>query len=422
MSNPALQTRSRRSRNLLTATLVLVAACTGAALSRPESASSTMTEPVLVGRAILPARTLAEGPPAGAFVTPSTMNGVTFPLPSQPVQGFSAVVSGGRPGKYLAMADNGFGAKANSRDFLIRAYHLRPDFKTPRGGSGEVEVGEHVSFRDPDGRIGFPIVNEGTADRLLTGGDIDPESLQRGRHGDLWVGDEFGPWILHFDRTGRLLDPPISMPGGLMSPNNPFLGSAPSTQPNSRGIEGMAITPNRKYLYAALEGATVADTDRLRRYIFEYSTTRDAFTGRVAQYHTELPANLVADMWALDRHRLVVIERDLGSGLSAVFRRVYLVDLRRTDAAGFLVKTQLVDLTAVPDPHLVSLPETHPGDLGLGDPFWVMCESAEAVHLVRGNRLLVGCDNNFPNSGRNPGLPDDNELILVDVPGLRSRG
>jgi glycerophosphoryl diester phosphodiesterase len=179
------------------------------------------------------------------------------------------------------------------------------------------------------------------------------------------------------------------VPGGLTSPNNPFLGSAPSTQPNSRGIEGMAITPNRKYLYAAL-GATVADTDRLRRYIFEYSTTRDAFTGRVAQYHTELPANLVADMWALDRHRLVVIERDLGCGVSAVFRRIYMVDLRRTDAAGFLVKTQLVDLTAVPNPHLVSLPETHPGDLGLGDPFWVMCESVEAVHLVCGNRLLVG--------------------------------
>jgi glycerophosphoryl diester phosphodiesterase len=68
----------------------------------------------------------------------------------------------------------------------------------------------------------------------------------------------------------------------------------------------------------------------------------------------------------------------------------------------------------------VSLPALHPGDLGLGDPFWVMCESVEAVHLVRGNRLLVGCDNNLPNSGRNPGRPDDSELILVEVPGLRA--
>ena len=70
----------------------------------------------------------------------------------------------------------------------------------------------------------------------------------------------------------------------------------------------------------------------------------------------------------------------------------------------------------------MSLPALHPGDVGLGDPFRVTCESVEAVHLVKGNRLLVGCDNNLPNSGRNPGLPDDSEFILVDVPGLRAAG
>ena len=68
----------------------------------------------------------------------------------------------------------------------------------------------------------------------------------------------------------------------------------------------------------------------------------------------------------------------------------------------------------------MSLPPIHPGDLGLGDPFWVMCESVEAVHLISGSQLMVGCDNNLPNSGRNPALPDDNEFIVVNVPGMRS--
>ena len=63
-----------------------------------------------------------------------------------------------------------------------------------------------------------------------------------------------------------------------------------------------------------------------------------------------------------------------------------------------------------------------PGDVGLGDPFRVTCESVEAVHVVHGNRIMVGCDNNFPNTGRNPGLADDNEFILVDVPRLRGHG
>ena len=61
------------------------------------------------------------------------------------------------------MPDNGYGAKATSRDFLIRAYYIRPDLKTASGGSGAVHVGQFIEFRDPFGVIGFPIVNEGNA-------------------------------------------------------------------------------------------------------------------------------------------------------------------------------------------------------------------------------------------------------------------
>ena len=421
MRHPRLGTPHRTSLPRLATFVVIPAAVAALAASGPSgpavATGSSGTSPRLVGRAVLPVDTLAAGPPAGAFVVPGegTVNGVDFPLPSQPVEGFSSIVDGRSPGELLAMPDNGFGSKKNSPDFLIRAYFIRPDFKTARGGSGSVAVGDHISFSDPDHKFGFPIVNERSTDRLLTGSDIDPESLQRGRDGDLWVGDEFGPWILHFDANGRLLDPPYSVPG-IMSPNNPALQGATATQPNSRGFEAMAISPNRKFLYAALEGATVADPDQTRRNIYEFSTTDHAFTGRELHYRTEAPTNLVADMGALGGHRLVVIERDAGSGLNARFRRVYAVDLRDSDAHGFLRKTSLVDLAAIPDPDLISLPAVHPGDVGLGDPFSVTCESVEAIHVVRGHRILVGCDNNLPNSGRNPGLADDNEFILVDLP------
>jgi glycerophosphoryl diester phosphodiesterase len=355
--------------------------------------------------------------PAGA--TTVIINGIEFPRPGQPVEGFSGIVDGRDRGEILAMPDNGFGSKTNSRDFLIRAYYLRPDFKTADGGTGSVAVGDFISFRDPFHRIGFPIVNEGTTGRLLTGGDIDPESLQRGRHGDLWVGDEFGPWILHFDSRGRLLDPPFPLPGNLMSPNNPFLvPPAPATIANSRGFEAMAISPDGRYLYGALEGALVADatTAPNRRLIYEFSTRDEEFTGRTLQYEVDAATPFVSDMQALDRHRLLVIERD---GVAALVRKAYVVDMRRTDGRGFLEKTQVVDLAAIPDPDLVSLPALHPGDVGLGDPFRVTCESVEAVHVVHGNLIMVGCDNNLPNTGRNPGRADDNEFILVDVPHLR---
>ena len=334
------------------------------------------------------------------------------------MEGFSAVLEGREPGEYLAMPDNGYGAKGTSTDFLIRAYHIKPDFKTAEGGSGTIEVRDFIQFRDPDHLLGFPIVREDTPERWLTGGDIDPESLQRDHRGDYWMGDEFGPWILHFDASGRLLDPPFEIPG-VRSPNNPFLDGQPNTQPNSRGFEAMAISRNGKYLYAALEGPVLTDANKSRRYIYQFSIDARALTGSIWEYKTENTAYMVADMWALDNNRMVVIERDGGLGLNAKFRNVYLVDLRRVGSDGFVEKNLAVDLTRISDPGLISLPPIHEGDVGLGNPFSVVCESIEAIHVVDGQQLLLGCDNNLPNKGRNPGLADDNEFILVRVPGLQ---
>jgi glycerophosphoryl diester phosphodiesterase len=155
--------------------------------------------------------------------------------------------------------------------------------------------------------------------------------------------------------------------------------------------------------------------------VFEFSTRDKAFTGRTWDYRTEQPAYMVADMWAIDRHHILVIERDGGRGLNALFRTVYVVDLTSVDASGALVKTPAVDLAAVPDPDLVSLPEIHPGDVGLGDPFRVTCESVESIHAVSGTKLLITCDNNLPNTGRNPNIADDTEMIVVKVPDLREQ-
>ena len=109
--------------------------------------------------------------------------------------------------------------------------------------------------------------------------------------------------------------------------------------------------------------------------------------------------------------------------LHGVARRLDLgsyLELGRSEemSGGRAKKTLLVDLASIPDPGLVSLPAIHPGDVGLGNPFRVTCESVEAVHPIRGGRLVIGCDNNFPNTGRNPGRADDNEFIVVKVDGL----
>jgi hypothetical protein len=145
------------------------------ALASPAAAQAHHrdTTPTLTGRAIL----------SGSATWPAPFNGApnTEPAPApgstQPIGGFSALLDGGH-GTYWAMPDNGFGSKANSHSFILRVYRVKPHFHTARGGSGTVDVLDAISLRDPFHKIPFPIVNDATKERILTGGDFDIESVR----------------------------------------------------------------------------------------------------------------------------------------------------------------------------------------------------------------------------------------------------
>ena len=183
------------------------------------------------------------------------------------------------------------------------------------------------------------------------------------------------------------------------------------------------MSSNGRYLYPVLERATNADAATAAadtRRIFEFDTRTGEFS-QVATYRTDVAGHFVADGQMIGRHRMLLIERDGGSGLNALNRKVYEVDLRDVAADGTLNKQMVVDLAAISDPDLVSLPPIHTGDVGLatptGDPFRVTCESIEALRVVDSHHVLLGCDNNLPNTGRNPTRADDNEFITVRIPG-----
>jgi hypothetical protein len=374
-------------------------------------------EPTLVARAVLPSDAYQPGPPSGIFIGPD--NGVTPPFPGQPIPGFSAVLDAGH-GEFLAMPDNGFGAKTNSSDFLLRLYTVRPDFATARGGSGAVDVESFVQLRDPDGKIPFALAR---ADRLLTGADFDLESVRETRNGDLWFGEEFGPFLLHTDRTGKVLEAPVPLPG-VRSPQNPFLPNPDAWNiPASRGFESMALSIGGTTLYPMLEGALRNDPDPRRRILNEFDLKRGEYTGRTWQYRVDsaFPNAVLGDLTAVDEHRFVVIERDDFQGAQAQQKKIYLVDLREVDSDGFLAKKLVLDLLSIRDPNGISLP-ARPGEFGVGDPFSFPLQSVESLEVLDGRRLLIANDNNYPGSdGRwiARDKPDDVEMIVVRVPAVR---
>ena len=186
---------------------------------------------------------------------------------------------------------------------------------------------------------------------MLTGADLDPESFRKVADGSYWIGEEFNPSLLHVSTAGELLAPPFMLTG-LSSVGNP--GGEAATLPRSRGFEGMAMSPDGKWLYPMLEGAVEGAGPGLGIYTFDIKMQR--FVNPHANqpsYHYQLAegATAIGDFTMYSETAGLVIERDSREGKDAVIKRIYKVNFKQQDENGFLVKTLLVDLLDIQDPH-----------------------------------------------------------------------
>jgi glycerophosphoryl diester phosphodiesterase len=409
--------RTRASRAVAVAAAASLLLPAAVAVARPQHGPASGAEhdggthlaATLAGRATLSADYLAEGPPSGAAATPA--NGRQGPWDGQVIPGFSAMVDN-HDGTFWAQPDNGFGAKGNSADFLLRNYLVRPQWDTGSRGSGDgqIKVLDFIEYNDRNDVLDFEIVNEDTDERLLTGADFDIESLVRAADGTFWVGEEFGPFLLHFDEDGTLLEAPYEFPDG-KSPGNPYL--EPGEKPNvggSRGFEAMAA--GGRYLYPVVEGALADDADVRRRWIYQFDTRRGEYTGKRWAYQTDQQANVIGDAFATGPDSILLIERDDFEGDQSVTKRVYEIDLGRTGRDGFVRKELVVDALRIGNPRGIDAGEGY----GLGETFSLPVQSFETVLFVDRDTLLIGNDNNYPgNDARVTGTSDDTEMALVDL-------
>ena len=366
--------------------------------------------------------------------------GISLPFKGQPVQGFSGIKAM-KDGSYWVLTDNGFGSKANSADAMLMFHHVKPDWKR-----GNVQRLHTVFLHDPDHKVPFLIVNEGTKQRYLTGADFDIESMQFiGEH--VWFGDELGPYLIKTDRQGKVLAVFSTMIDGKLArspdhysvttPATPGAFSTPVRR--SRGYEGMAASKDGQFLYPLLEGPLWNEAEKKwetqdgREYlrILEFSVAKGEWTGRSWKYALELNGNNIGDFNMIDADTGLIIERDNGEGLEntacngparpdcqnvpAKFKRVYKISLKDADAQGFVRKIGYIDLLDIQDPKGVAKVGGQDGKFTF--PFVTI----EDVDVVDAEHIVVANDNNLPySSGRQLGKNDDNEFILLHVPELLS--
>ena len=406
----------------------------------------------LSGWAEIPSTYRHPGPTSGQFTT-GPVNGVTPPYAGQPIPGFSGIIPSPTWGSFIGLPDNGYGAQNNSADFVIGFYEFTPRFKTGGDGTtsrGPVTVNRHTPFSDPAGYLNASYITDGPvynrtnyypapaaqiavdpsikSRRLLTGADFDVESIARLDDGTFWVGEEFGPYLLHFDANGFLLRPPVRHPI-LRAPQNPQNTALnPANLPSSRGFESMTRNGDGSRLYVTTEASISTELDKRKLVVYEFDTRTEQYTGRTWTYAKDssnfITGNdndstnvfVTGDMTHVDGDRYIIIERDDFQGPPNIAnsprqKKLYLFDLSDVDpSTRILRKRLLVDLLDIEDPDdiggpLVGIP---------ADTFNFPLQSVESVTPVDDFTLLVGLDNNYPGgNGRVPGTPDGTEIITL---------
>ncbi len=367
--------------------------------------------------------------------------GVFYPFLGQPLQGFSGfAMNRAEDGSIFALTDNGFGSKLNSPDALLFFHRIAPDFD-----AGSVDRRETVFLSDPDHVVPFRIAYEGTESRYLTGADFDLESIQV--IGDtIWIGEEFGPYILRATLDGVVTGVfPTMLDGAeLRSPDHPSVrvpaaAGAGWRVPRSGGYEGMALQPGTGLLWAMLEKPILTPEGEeegpfLR--VMAFDPANAGWTGASFKFALAEGATAIGDFNFIDDTRALVIERDNGEGdpslkcdgdarpdcfpNPAMVKRVVLIDTAQIDADGFVRRIGHIDLMDINDPNGVARLETVAAR-DLTGKFTMPFFTIEDVMLFDDTHILVATDNNLPfSSGRQLDAAMDNEFVLLSVPELLS--
>jgi hypothetical protein len=420
----------------------------------------------LAGHAILPADTFV-APPAdapadlqisGKFTGAARVDalgtvmglsagrptGLSVPFRGQPVQGHSGIRRMA-DGTYWVLTDNGFGNKRNSPDAMLFLSHYRFDFE-----KGTIERIGTVFLSDPDKKVPFRIANEGTDRRYLTGADFDPESFQI-INGKIWIGEEFGPFLIRADMTGKIeaifetqVDgQPARSPDhpAVTTPNAPG-GAVDFRVRRSKGFEGMAASPDGRFLYPLLEGALWDPATRAleqvngREYlrILEFDVQAGRYTGRHWKYVLDENGLSIGDFNMIDATTGLIIERDDNEGVPERacpagqraetcfhalprIKRVWKIEMTEANVGNAVRKIGFIDLLKIRDPNNRSRVPLSGGHFQM--PFFTI----ENVEVVDADHIVVGNDNNLPfSSSRDPNKADGNEMVLLRVPEfLRAR-
>ncbi|MDB6063031.1 MAG: hypothetical protein JWM78_3134 [Verrucomicrobiaceae bacterium] len=179
---------------------------------------------------------------------------------------------------------------------------------------------------------------------------LDPEGVRVANDGkSVYFTDEYGPYVYQFDRASGQRIGAYKLPTKfavtkLSSKGDDEINNNTVGRVANKGMEGLAITPDGRYLVGAMQSPLIQDGGTNAPYVRLVKI--DIRTGATREYAYEL-SNIgsaskpkyptISEIVAINDHEFLLDERDgkgLGDGSSAASKRLYKIDLTNAQDVG----------------------------------------------------------------------------------------
>lgn len=199
---------------------------------------------------------------------------------------------------------------------------------------------------------------------------FDPEGVAIGADGTFFISDEYGPHILQFNRQGHLLRR-IEVPGRYLIANPSgdvdsdgtslelYPGFNTSGRQANRGMEGLSISPDGRYLFGLMQNALIQDNGLNsavppgRRGLTSRLLRIDLQTGETAEFVYVLDAinqgRGLNDLLAVNDREFLVVERDNRSLVPTPPNGAQSPNLKRIYRINISGATDVSDLDVLPE-------------------------------------------------------------------------
>jgi len=245
------------------------------------------------------------------------------------------------PGYFYLLTDRGPNTDSNDADKKVFPMpHFTPQIGRFKLQGDKLVLVKTIEIKNAKGKkiTGLPNPKYGNTGEIAVdmqgkelGTDpdgLDTEGLVAMKDGSFWISDEYGPWLVHVNAQGKIVERIGPFPGQKSLPKVLAL-----RRPN-RGMESLTITPDGKTLVGLMQNpvdnpdTSIRKTSRLNRLV-----TFDPRTGASKQYAYMIDATtaVVSEIAAVTDRTFIVSERDqLFQGdpeKPSKLKRIYKIDI-----------------------------------------------------------------------------------------------